>query len=215
MSAHKKKITKLPVEGCPRPYLRDGVPGLPIERQREMLEALGLDLSDDASLYIDRISRKRASGRPHLAARDEAVTPPHPWQTGETVYIASLRVLGWDHLDVVRAAAKAFEKECRIYCADTGSVYSAETPATELLNALARSEEARRRERTRRAKEGQLSRQAKRMADGLPIARREWAGPLSVSEIEEMSKISRRTLYTKFGPRSEAREVKKRGKRHE
>src|SRR5712664_1013130 len=124
MPTRTKKPPALPVEGYPRPYMRDGVPGLPFERQREMLSALGLDLSDEGKLYIDRFSKRRANKRPPLPLRDQAVSPDHSWQVGETVYVAGLRVLGWDHLDASRAISTAFSKGCRIYCADTGTLYS-------------------------------------------------------------------------------------------
>jgi hypothetical protein len=212
MLRHRKKPEPkpLPVEGWPRPYMRDGVPGLPIERQEEMLAALGLDLSDD-KIYVDQLSRKKIAAHAPLPERDYAVDPPH---FGETVYVAGLRVLGWDHLDVLRATAKAFAEQCRIYCADTGAVYSANTPAEEMVNALARAEEARRRARTSRALEGQLSARAARLKAGLAIARPEWPGLLTVAEIEKMSKLNRRTLYTHLGDRKAAREKEARKNDH-
>lgn len=209
--AHIKKPPELPVEGWPRPYIRDGVPGLPIERQSEMLMTLGLDLSDEKKIWMDRVSRPRIKARGPLPMRDEVVNPRH---FGETIYIAGLRVLGWDNLDVMRAATKAFEKQCRIYCADTGVVFSAETPASEILKALTLAEEARRRARTKRATEGQVSRQANRLSRGLAIARRLWPGPMTVDEIAKEAGLSRRTLYEHLPSRDEARDEKKRGKKH-
>ncbi len=200
----------LPVEGWPRPYMRDGVPGLPVERQEEMLAALGLELTDDKA-YIDSLSRKRIVTRGPLPERDQAVTPAHH---GETIYVASLRVLGWDHLDAMRAMSTAFERDCRIYCADTGAVYSGATPADEMIKAFTRAEEARRRARTSRATEGQLSRRAKHVEEGLAIARRVWSGPLTVAQIAEMAHLSTRTLYAHLPPRSEARDEQKKGKPH-
>ena len=213
MLRHRKKQLEpkpLPVEGWPRPYMRDGVPGLPIERQEEMLAALGLDLSDK-KIYADQLSRKKIASRAPLPERDYVVDPPH---VGETIYVAGLRVLGWDHLDVLRATAKAFSKQCRIYCADTGEVYSAETPAAEMVAALVRAEEARRRARTRRAQEGQLSARAARLKAGLEIARREWPGLLTVAEIAGMAKLSTRTLYAHLGDRAAAREKEARKNEH-
>lgn len=200
--------SEFPVEGWPRPYMRDGVTGLSIERQREMLAALGLDMSDDSKLYIDRLSRRQIDARAPLKMRDEAVSPPHTWQRGETVYVAGLRVLGWDNLDVLRATAKAFERDCRICAADTGAIYTAGTPALEMVEALARAEEARRRARTARAQEGQLGKRAARLREGLAIARKLWAGPLTVDKIAEEAGLSTRTLYVHLPPRSEAREEK-------
>lgn len=210
--AHKKKLEPkpLPVEGWPRPYMRDGVPGLPFERQEEMLAGLGLDLSD-GKVWADHMGRKRIRDRAALPERDSAVSPPH---LGETIYVASLRVLGWDHLDVLRATAKAFNSDCRIYCADTGAVYSRETPAVAVVEAFTRAEEARRRARTTRALEGQLSRRAERLKAGLAIARQEWGGPLTVAVIAQMANLSTRTLYAHLPPRGEAREKTARKGQH-
>lgn len=212
MSARKKNPPKpeLPIPGWPRPYLRDGVPGLTFESQFEMLSALGLDLSD-GKVWVDRMGRKRIASRAPLVERDSVVSPVH---FGETIYIAGLRVLGWDNLDVMRAAAKAFGSDCRIYCADTGKVYSAESTAPEMLEALTKAEEARRRARTRGATDGQLSRRAARLDRGLAIAKREWGGPLTVAVIAQMAKLSTRTLYAHLPPRSEARKQAARKGQH-
>jgi len=209
----RKKIppkVELPVEGWPRPYLRDGVPGLPIERQREMLAALGLDLAADKT-YIDEMGRTRIIKRTPLVRRDDAVSPRH---AGETVYVAGLRVLGWDHLDLLRGISRAFENGCRIYCADTRALYSADTSANALSKALARAEEARRSARTKRATEGSVSRREQLVRQGLAIARPLWLGPMSVKDIAAMAGLSKRTLYAHLPPRSEARDEAKHGKRH-
>jgi hypothetical protein len=213
MPIHKKNPPKpeLPVAGWPRPYLRDGVPGLPIERQAEMLGALGLDLTNEKMLYIDNLSRAKIKARAPLPERDAAINPRHH---GETVYIASLRVLGWDHLDVNRALVTADKAEAKVYCADVGQVIAADTPPGELLQMLIRSEEARRRARVSRAIDGQLSRRAKRLKEGLAIARPLWTGPMTVKQIAEASGLSTRTLYTYLPPRNEMRDEEKNGKKH-
>lgn len=202
---------ELPVPGWPRPYVRDGVPGLPMERQREMLAALGLDMSDERMLYVDNLSRAKIKARAPLLERDQAVSPRHP---GETVYVASLRVLGWDHLDVNRALVAADKAEAKVYCADIRQVIATDTSPGELLQMLIRSEEARRRARTTRATEGQLSRRATRLAKGLAIARPLWDGPMTVKQIEEECGLSRRTLYDHLPQRTEARDERKYGKKH-
>lgn len=185
--------------------------GLPIERQIEMLTALGFDLSDDATFWVDRLSRTKVKSHGPLLMRDQAVSPTHH---GETVYVAGLRVLGWDHLDVMRAATKAFAAECRIYCADTGAVYSAETPAAEMLKALTMAEEARRRDRTKQATEGAQTRRDRRIKAGLAIARPLWPTMMTVAQIVEASGVSSNTLYKYLPPREEARDEAKNGKKH-
>ena len=213
MSARKKIPPKpeLPVAGWPRPYIRDGVRGLPIELQREMLEALGLDLSDEKRIWVDRLSRAKIKVRAALPMRDQVVSSSN---RGETVYLAGLRVLGWDNLDVMRAATIAFEHDYRIHCADTGSTYSKETPADEMIKALTRSEEARRRARVRSATDERVGRQKRRVEAGLEIARPLWDGPDTVAEIEKLSGVSRRTLYDHLPPRKLARERKRKDKEH-
>ena len=200
MAAHKKSLPRkprpaLPFEGHPRVYLRDGVPRLPIERQVEMLEAIGADLSDERKLYVDRLSKKACNARKPLIMRDQVIRPDKAWQRGEVVVVAGLRVLGWDDLDVMRSAATAFERGCLIYCADTESLYSAETPAIELLNALAQAAVARRRARTAPATEASAEDRAEKVAKGVAIAEPLWGTRMRIEEIEALSGLGRRTLY--------------------
>ena len=221
MAAHKKLFQSkprpaLPFEGFPRVYVRDGVPGLPIERQVEMLEAIGLDLSDEKKLYIDRLSKKASHARATLKMRDQVIHPDKEWQRGEVVVLAGLRVLGWDDPEVMRSAATAFERGCLIYCADTGSLYSAETPAIELLRALEQAAMARRRARTTRATEGSAQARAEKVARGLAIAKEHWPTRMPMTEIEALSGLRRRTLYEHLPGRKEARAAAQMeiGKRH-
>src|SRR5712664_1392553 len=99
MPAHTKKPPALPVEGYPRPYVRDGVPGLPMERQEEMLAAIGLDISD-GKIYRDKLSRPKIRKRAPLLERDQLINPRYP---GETAYLPTLRALDRDNLGVMRA----------------------------------------------------------------------------------------------------------------
>ncbi len=203
----------LPVEGWPRPYLRDGVPGLPIEEQEDALLASGLTV-DSQHAYIDNLSRAKIRARAPLLERDQAVDPPHP---GETVYVASLRVLGWDSLDVMRAMQVAARKNVRVHCLDVGETYSGDMSANELLSALVRSEEARRRARMAPAASASRQTQKRRVAVGLDIAREHWARPpgeISVKEIAKLAGLSTRTLYAKLPPRTQAQEEAVHGKRH-
>jgi hypothetical protein len=204
----------LPVEGWPRPYVRDGVPGLPMERQEEVLAPLGFDMADNALVWRDELSRPKIRKRAALPERDSAVSPPH---AGEVVYIASLRVLGWDNLDVIRAMAVAAKHQARIHCVDTGETYSADTAAPEILSALTRSEEARRRARMAPAASASGATRRLRIEKGLAIAREHWgrpAGEISVVEIAKLAGLSTRTLYHHLSPRTLAQEEAAHGKRH-
>ena len=221
MAARKKNLPRkprptLPFKGYPRVYLRDGVPGLPLERQVEMLEAIGADLSDEKKLYIDRLSKKASHARKPLVMRDQAIRPDKEWQRGEVVVLAGLRVLGWDDPEVMRSAATAFERGCLIYCADTGSLYSTETPAIELLRALEQAAIARRRARTTRATQGSAEARAEKVARGIAIAKQHWATRMPITEIEALSGLRRRTLYEHLPGRKEARAAAEieMGKRH-
>jgi hypothetical protein len=213
MRKRTKISPPLPVDGYPRPYVRDGVPGLTMERQEEMLAAIGLDLSD-GKIYRDELSRAKIRKRAPLPERDQVISPRRP---GETVYVASLRVLGWDSHEVIRVMATAAKNAAKIHCVDTGETYSAETAAPEILSALTRAEEARRRARMVPAGASARAAQRLRVERGLKIAKEHWGRPpgeISVVEIAKLAGLSTRTLYAKLPPRTLAQEEAANGKRH-
>lgn len=178
-----------------------------------MLAAIGLDLSDGA-ICRDELSRKKIQARAALPGRDHVVRPRHP---DETVYLASLRVLGWDQLDVMRALAEAHKHKAKVYCVDVGEVIVSETPAGELLQILTRSEEARRRSRTSPAQKAAREVEANRIAKAIAEAEKLWPLPsseITVKGIAAKVGVSVRTLYTKLSDRSTAQEEALHGKRH-
>jgi hypothetical protein len=184
-----------------------------MERQEEMLAEAGLDISDEA-IYRDKLSRPKIRKRVPLLQRDIAIRPRRP---GEVVYLASLRVPGWDTHEVIRAVAIAIQHGARIHCVDTGETYGAETAAADILSALTRSEQARRRARMVPAEKSARAAQKRRLERGLAIAKEHWARPpgeISVKEIAKLAGLSSKTLYTHLPPRELAREEKKHGKRH-
>lgn len=205
----------LPITGWPRPYVRSGVPGLSMERQEEMLTAIGIDFSGNGyGIFCDKLSRAKILKRAPLPERDSVVNPTH---TGEVIYVASLRVLGWDHLDVAKAMAQAARRAASIHCADTGETYSPTTTAPDILNALIRAEEARRRTRLDPAREAARATKQRRIEKGLAIARQHWPRPpgeISVKEIAKLAGLSVRTLYHRLPPRTQAQEEAKHGKPH-
>lgn len=191
--------------GWPRPYLRDGVPGLLLERQMEMLREAGIDVSDSRMLYIDRLSRAAIKKRDpaSLKQRADVLNPRHE---GETIYVAGLRVLGWRMSDIARALLAAAQHGANVHCVDTGTTYSADMPGEMLLEALASAEEAHRRgeaiDRQARAVSASQRARARRKADRLARIRDRWRdGNYTVDQLSEESGLSRRTLYNELGPR--------------
>jgi AraC-like DNA-binding protein len=193
--------------GFPRPYLRDGVPGLPIERQREMLQAAGVDISDERMLFVDRLTDAAIKRRDPVALKQRAVVL-NPLHEGETIYIAGLRVLGWTMSDIARSLLAAAKRQANVHCVDTGVTYSADMPGSELLEALAGAEEAHRRgtaqEKQHRAVTA--ARAAKNRRTAVKVLRAEplWRDRnYTVDQIAAEVGLSRRTLYNALGPRWE------------
>ena len=191
----------------PRPYIRDGVPGLPIERQREMLRDAGIGVSDDRALYIDRLAKVdiRSRNSAALEQRDKALRPRNQ---GETVCVAGLRVLDWTMSGIARCLLVAMTRGANIYCADTDMTYSAEMPGPVLLDALASAEEAYRRsvaqDKQERATSASQKKRARDKERKLAEARPLWRNrEYTVEEIAAKVGLSRGTLYTALGPRWE------------
>lgn len=93
-------------EGHPRPYIRDGVPGLPREEQREILTKAGVPMHQvfDEKLSGAAVRRRRPE---ELKVRAWLVEPPRRKWSPETIYIAEFRVLGWTMPDIADTLAKA------------------------------------------------------------------------------------------------------------
>ena len=197
--------------GYPRPYLRVGVPGLSIERQLEMMRTVGVDVSDLRMLYIDRLTKAAVKTRDpgSLKERDEVLSPR---RSGEAVYLAGLRVLGFDMPDRAHALAQAWRKGAVVYCIDIDTVFSAETPLLEVVDALASATEADRRaansEKQARATDASSKRRARRKLEALAIARPKWRDrAYTVKQIATECGLSRRTLYNELGSRWETKMV--------
>ncbi len=193
--------------GYPRPYLRDGVPNLSLERQREMMRTVGIDVTDDRMLYVDKLTKAAAKAKDpaSLKQRDDVLNPR---REGETVYLAGLRVLGWSMSDIARALAQAWRRKATVYCIDIDHVYSAETPVSELLDAMASAMEAHHRaiasERQARASSASQKARTRRKLQKLAIARPKWHDKaFTVEQISAEAGLSRRTLYNELGSRWE------------
>lgn len=194
--------------GYPRPYLRDGVPGLSLERQREMMRTVGIDVSDERMLYVDHLTKAAVKAREpgSLKEREEALNPR---REGEAIYLAGLRVLGWAMADIAHAFAQAWRRKAVVYCIDIDQVFSVETPVPELLDAIASAEEAGRRaanaDKQARATTASQKKRARQKLEKLSIARPKWRDKsFTVDQIAAECGLSRRTLYTELGPRWES-----------
>lgn len=212
-----------PADDWPRPYLRDGVGGLPIERQAEMLRAAGVDLGGEKMerAFVDRLTKNqiRKRERASLKQRD-VLLAPSARRTTEMICLASLRVLGWNIFDIANCILLAAKRRARIRCVDTGTIYSVDMTGVELLQALVLSEEASMRTRVRMLSGGVTAAaeaKKRRNAPKLRHARGLWIRPsseISAKEIAERVKLSVKTLYKALGPREDARDEAERGKKH-
>jgi hypothetical protein len=195
----------------PRAYLRDGVPGLPIEQQEAMLKAAGVDL---AGAYIDRLNKAQVKRREPDSLTDRAqMLRPTARKMAEVIYVAGLRVLGWTMADTSRSLAAAGRRSASVHAVDTGKTFTAATLDAELLEALADAEDAHRRGRTEAARSAGVQaaaamRERKRRTK-LEKARAEWVKPpgeVSAADIAAAVGISVRSLHKPLRPRAEARE---------
>lgn len=99
-------------EGHPRPYIRDGVPGLPREEQREVLTKAGVPMHQvfDEKLSGAAVKRRRPE---ELKVRTFLVEPSRRPGTysPEVIYVAEFRVLGWSMSDIADVLAKAIRRD--------------------------------------------------------------------------------------------------------
>lgn len=218
-----REMKNHPADDWERPYLRDGVGGLPIEKQAEMLRAAGVDLGGENMdrAFVDRLSKNaiRKRERKSLKQREYLLEPTTRTST-EIICLASLRVLGWNMLDIANCILDAAERRARIHCLDTGVIYSAEMSGMELLQALVLADEASARNRAKNMQGGTgAAAAAKRRRTNAKLGRASelWARPsteITVAEISKEVGLSPGTLYKALGRREVARDAKKRGKPH-
>ncbi len=199
--------------GYARPYLRDGVPGLPFDRQLEMLRAAGVDVSDPKKLYVDRLTKAAVKRRDPASLKDrgDALNPRpgdllNPHREGETIYVAGLRVLGWTMSDIARSLLAATRRKANVHCVDTGQTFSADMPGEALLEALASAEEAHRKgvvkERQARATTASERARAKRKKAALDKIRDRWHDrAYDTDELIKEAGLSRRTVYSELKAR--------------
>lgn len=176
-----------------------------LERQREMMRTVGIDVTDERMLYVDKLTKAAVKAREpgSLKQREDVL---NPYREGEAVYVAGLRVLGWTMDDIARALAQAWRRKAVVYCIDIDRVFTADTPVPEQLDALASAMEANRRgtaiEKQSRATDASQKVRARRKLQKLSIARPKWQDKsFTVDQIAEECGLSRRTLYNELGAR--------------
>ena len=203
----------------PRAYVRDGVPGLTMAKQEEILTAAGIDISD---AYRDMLKKAQIKRRSPDELRDRArMMRPTSRGTPEIIYVASLRCLGWTMADIARAIAAAGRRNASIHAVDIAETFNAETIPERLMLALANADDARRIGQTADGRSAgvtaaAIKKEKKRKAQ-LAIAAPLWvlpSGEISATEIANQVKMSVRSLHKWLGPRQEARDAITKGKKH-
>lgn len=173
-----------------------------------MMRTAGIDVTDQRMLYVDKLTKAAVKAREpgSLKEREEVLSPR---RSGEAIYLAGLRVLGWTMPDIAHALAQAWRHKAVVYCIDIDRVFSVETPLSELLDAIASAEEASRRaansEKQARATTASQKKRTRQKLEKLAIARPKWRDrSFTVDQIAAESGLSRRTLYNELGPRWES-----------
>lgn len=188
-----------------------------------MLRAAGVDLGGESMdrSFVDRLSKNQIRKHERKALKQRAyLLAPSTRTTTEMVYVASLRVLGWNIFDIANCILLASKRKARIRCVDTGMTYSLEMSGMELLQALVLAEEASMRNRAKILSGGVSAAAAakkRRNTPKLRHARELWARPsteISAKEIAARVRLSVRTLYKELGTREDARDAAERGKPH-
>lgn len=196
----------------PRAYVRDGVPGLTMAEQETILTEAGISLS---RCYRDALKKSRIKFRDPADLKDRTrMLRPSARQSTESIWLPTLRVLGWSMADICVALAGAARHGLSIHCVDIGETFPAETISERLMLALAESEAARRRGQTETARSvgvmASMARAEKRRRESLAIAEPLWLLPseeISIAEIAKKTKVSARTLQKWLGPRGDYRDA--------
>lgn len=192
------------------PYVRDGVPGLSMDRQEEILLEAGVDM---ACVFRDCLGDVQLSSRNPLSlvARARMLSGMSA-QDGITMHLASLRVLGWTMGDIVSVLASVASTGASIRVHDLCREFHLRPTDVGLMEALAQAEETRRRAQTQaaRAVGVQAAADAK---EGRRTARLQEAWALwhlsgsqaTVAQIGTRVGLSASTLKRHLGSRGKAR----------
>lgn len=200
-------------------YVRDGVPGLPMAAQEDMLRQTGISWEHVIRdmLTATQLRRREPGSLRQRAALLYPVMSLQPGATPDVICVAGLRCLGWNMADIARALAAAARRGTSIYAADTGKTFLPAALDADLLEALADTDETWRRGQTedgRTAAASAITAKAEEARRAkLEVARPLWAKPpgeISGAEIAKAIGVSLRSLNKWLGPRSQARAKAKR-----
>jgi len=194
-------------------YLREGVPGLSVEQQEQLLLQAGVSLE---GAYQDTLNPTQFRRREPDSLRQRArmlnpATYSSPDRMPEVIHVAAFRCLGWSVADIARALAVVSRMGAGVHAIDLGETLTASMLHVGLLEALAGVDESWRRGQTEEGRsaaaavistKAEAARRAK-----IEAARPLWAKPSSeISSIEITQRVgmSLRSLHKWLGPRRKA-----------
>jgi DNA invertase Pin-like site-specific DNA recombinase len=192
-------LRKLTASKGDRAYIRNGVAGWPVERQRQALAEVGFD----GPIYEDTLTRAHLRGRNVAALEQRAdMLRPTSRTTPEVILVSSIRVLALSPVDLTVALASASARHATIRALDTGLEIAPDAGAAQIAAAAAAWDKARRDDQTRDARgkgnEAAVRAAERRREAGLAIARPLWGLPsetMPAAEIAKRSGLSVGTLY--------------------
>ncbi|MFT9089463.1 MAG: hypothetical protein ABF479_00385 [Gluconacetobacter sp.] len=197
-----------------RLYVRNGVSGLPPERQLQLIESAGYS----GAVYCDELSRNdmRARNVAALIQRAEMLRPIRR-HASERIVVASLRCLALTAVDLSSVLVAAEKRNATIYAVDIGISFSPGGNAEAVQAAMLAWEQGRRIGQTQAAREKAAVVYPKiageRRDRSLQIARPLWSLPtaeITGAEIAKRAGLSVASLITHLGPRRKAQKARER-----
>jgi hypothetical protein len=201
-------------EGHPRPYIRDGVSGLPREEQREILTKAGVPMGQ---LFEDKLSRRQVKAQRPDDLKDRAdLVLPTTRTTTEVIYVAAFRVLGWNMADIADTLAKAARRNVtHVVAVQARRILPLSRSDADIMDALVEIDAERRRaayerqlaqgrEVTQRRRSAKWER-ARKIAEPLWIMEPDDPGWMKGEDVAFKVGYSVRTLHKRLGTREDAR----------
>lgn len=200
----------------PRPYIRDGVPGLPREQQREILTKAGVPMHQvfDEQLSCAAVKRRRPE---ELKVRAWLVEPPRRKYSPEAIYVAEFRVLGWTMPDIADTLARAARRNVlHVVAVRRKQIIELTQDHASILEALGTIDQERRRaayELALKANRDAAKKRRDRRWEKLKREIEPWWGAeedgenwMKGEDIAHKFAVSYNTIVNHLGTRSEARE---------